>query len=237
MPNPLKSVTSNPGQVLFKPDALAQRPTLALRALSIINQWSKIDVQKAGLFADIIHTQTLLAAKLLNSLESDSAREALISSAIKDRFGDEGVELYYDVQRPAKASKKARNCFAHHVWGTAENLPEAILLVDGKYFAEFAAGRKEELKTYDELNAFARYLESKEPTKKIGRFDHSEVFVYVEADFELYEKQAFKLHGALTVLRHFAGETPFSGASPRAQLEKLNLIPQKSQTHKKMTTQ
>lgn len=236
MPNPLNKVTPVPGRISFKPDALAQRPVLATRALSIINQWSKIDTHKAGLFADLINTKQLLAAKLLNSLESDSARDALITSAMKDRFGQEGVDLYHDVQRPAKASKSARNTFAHHVWGVAENLSEALLLVDSKYFAELHAGLKEESQAKNDPNAFIQYIKSKKSTQASPLFDFSEIFVYVNSDFDLYEAQAFKLHHAITVLRDFAIEISRSSASPRATLQKLNLIPPKDHTHKKPPT-
>ena len=230
MPHPLNRVTKTPGTLRFTDETPQERPELAVFAITLIASCSRIELQSSYIFALSIDAQHERAAKLLNACESAGARMALIRTAIQDRLGDEALELYLAILKTSTAPSNARNAFAHSLWGYCDNLPEALLLVDSRYFAEHGAGA---------ADRFSKSLkgDATEPFRS-KPLDHGRVDVYRKIELENLIKQSRQ---TVESLKRFQGIFPSMGGVSivelRSSLERNRLIPPKSQAQPDEPTQ
>jgi len=193
MPQPLNRVVKTPTLLRFTDEAHAERPELAMLAMTLIAAWSRVDLNSSYIFALSIDAQHERAAKLLNACESAGARLSLIRTAIQDRLGDDALALYSEIIKGATAAKNARNDFAHNLWAYCKNLPDALLLVDARYFAEFGAGAAD--------RHSKRRAEGLPPTLSAKPIDHGRVDVYRKPELESLIAQARKTSRALKLVQ------------------------------------
>lgn len=218
MPQPLNRVCSTPGLLRITDEAHAQRPELAVLAMTLIAAWSRVELQCSYIFALSIDAQHERAAKLLNACESAGARLSLIRTAVQDRLGDEAFALFSDIMKIGTAAKNARNDLAHGLWGCCKALPDALLLVDARYFAQHGAGA---------ADRFSKSL-AKGATEhfKSVPLDHGKIYVYRKNDFEALIKQTRQ---TVESLKRFQALFPgFGGISVdqvRSWLRRNRLVP------------
>lgn len=195
----LDRVTPNPGTITFGHHTLTRKPELAALALATINIWSQIDGQTSSLFAYSIGTQQLFAIKVLQTLESASARNAQIRVAIKESLGEKALNLYAWIIKSGTASLGARNDFSHWLWGECDGLPNALLLLDPRYLAEHTAGVFDDLtRNLDAAIGLGSNQNSKTPVRN---WETNRIFVYRKSDFERLIGESHRVHQALRVFQ------------------------------------
>lgn len=112
-------------------DAAAQRPTLALEASRIFAKWANVEFVLASTAGMIIGDTTALA--ILDQIKAKNAHYDAIKIAIRDRIKDDDtISLLSPLFNLLKKASTPRNKLAHSMWGTIEELPQELLLVDHK---------------------------------------------------------------------------------------------------------
>lgn len=137
-PQPLSRVRHESG-FTFDPGALRKRPTLAPFVLDVIAIWSNTDSMLAQITSTFLNADFEVVTAMLQALASSEGRLAAMRAAAKHVLSDEDYQLLEAVLKVTKPSRERRNQFAHHLWGYAEELPEALLLMDPKHLHMMSA--------------------------------------------------------------------------------------------------
>lgn len=141
MPQPLSRVAPNAlvsiGNVgSAYPSPLAERPELALLAIQVIASWSNVEAFMMRLFVNLMGGSTDLAATVYLSLEIQSAKSAAINAAAAVKLSEQEKALLRAILALVKSHQKSRDKIAHWIWGTAPQLPDALLLANPKDLIE-----------------------------------------------------------------------------------------------------
>jgi hypothetical protein len=101
--------------------------------MTAIAKWADIDKTLAELLLLMLGSPDLeVGMSMFQALNSGEAKRAALlaaaAEALKDRADDHN--LFRAVLHTTSSSRDRRNEFAHHLWGTAKELPDALLLVD-----------------------------------------------------------------------------------------------------------
>jgi hypothetical protein len=71
------------------------------------------------------------------------AREAALIAAANERLSREEAGLIRAVLDTTKASRRTRNTFAHHLWGSLSGRADCVILVDPKILIRYTAKIRE----------------------------------------------------------------------------------------------
>lgn len=177
MPQPLLSVA--PGaDPSFSASAIYQRPNLAPSICTIFSAWAIIEHQQDMLLVQITDGSSAAAISMFRSLRSDRAKQDALTAAAKVSLTQTQFSAFEVVMSVIRSSQKARNRFAHHVWGYCSELPDDILLTD-----PINAGN---LMTHvtQMLHARKRNLPITFDPKSVG-LDKARVIVYSKKDIDV----------------------------------------------------
>lgn len=198
--------------------------------MAVVSIWSRIDAQIEYTFAHAIGVRPLFATKLLHSIDSLTVRSAVIKTAIEESAGSDALALFSEILKNGTSSKNARNSFSHHIWGCCDALPEALLLINAKYFVEHNAGVSEDLHQWLSLSGPGNRQKREEFS--IRTRDHGKIVVYRKGDFDRLVSEAVQIHKAMTM---FSKAVPALGGWPadglRSGLLKQNLIRPTPENH------
>ena len=132
MPQPLSRVTPNAnfeiGNVGTRP--LSQRPELAIMAMEVIASWSHVESFMMQMYIELAGGLETDAAAVFLALETTTAKSAAINVLAKRKLPADHVILLRAIIKIIKSGQKERDKLAHWIWGTSENIPDAILLAD-----------------------------------------------------------------------------------------------------------
>lgn len=176
MPQPLSSV--RPVTTLRFGGAAnpaLNNPEMALLGISIIAQWSMLEVALSWLFVELLGTNAAPAAAVFASIRSQSGQRDAIAAVLPTAFGDDRdkQDLVLAALDVFSRASKVRNRVAHWVWGYSPEIPKAVLLGDPQAFAAVSVESKEFLETQHAGGIPA-----------LPHVDHNRIFIYEAQDFE-----------------------------------------------------
>ncbi len=74
---------------------------------------------------------------MYEALSGGEARRAALEGAAKAALPEDDFLLFKAVEKVLGPARRIRNNFAHHIWGTTTEIPDALLLIDPKCLREF----------------------------------------------------------------------------------------------------
>ena len=234
MPQPLSNLTpetlpSGDVKVVgFNPDALGHRPMLAAKVMRVIGICSSIDQQLSKLMANFIKADFETVTAMLLALSSTEGRRAAMSAAAETALSEDDYRLYTAVLKATTSPRNQRNKYAHHLWGTANYIPDGLLLIDPRYAARRDAQIATEFKTYQEDSDAHRKSPHvapmpKSPTPEL--FDYTQIQVYREPDIDRDIRDALKAAELISHLTFALSDHPVA-AEKRSKLFAEPLVQQ-----------
>jgi len=182
--------------VAFGQDALADRPELAAKVMRVISVCSFIDQQLSAIMANFIKADFETVTAMLLALSGAEGRRAAMNAAAQTALSKDDYCLYTAVLKATTPPRNQRNKYAHHLWGTANYIPDGLLLIDPRYAARCDAKFAAELKAYREALAARRTQPPplapmpEHPTHDF--FDYTRILVYRETDIDRDIRDALK---------------------------------------------
>lgn len=129
MPQPLPK--SKKERMVRIGNAPASRPALAVRAADVLSTWSILDMYLEVIASFLTKGDPQPVAAVFSSIRSNAgqidALKALAAVSIEDQTTR---DIFGALLRAYGSSAKARNVIAHHLWGTLDEFPDAILMID-----------------------------------------------------------------------------------------------------------
>lgn len=133
MPNPLSRIPGSWGHIELGEvgaGTLASRPALAVAAMECIATWSHVENFMLDFYADLAGGVRTDAAAVFFAVEGTGPKRAIVAALAERKLDPDRLKLFVVLTKLAKAGQKERDRLAHHIWGTADNLPDALLLAD-----------------------------------------------------------------------------------------------------------
>ncbi len=151
------------------------RPDLALKAMSVIAEWSILESFMSSLFAALLLGDDGRAAAIFSTIRSQQGQRDAIKAAVDlsalDQNKRDIISAVFSIYEKAS---KPRNKIAHWVWGYSPELPDAVLLADPNAMAAFHA----------KIAAFTRTVSTAKNYEPRPEIDKSRIFAWNAADFE-----------------------------------------------------
>ena len=180
MPQPLSALLrkEDPWSIAINPDELAKYPHLASSVAKIIARASAIEHGAAMFLVHVLHISPEPAFAMFSEVMDGRNRQAMILAAARSALPNHDFEMLEAIMLVVRAQIDHRNKFAHWLWGTCEQIPDALLLVDPRYLLGHAR-HLQQMKI--ESSVVPERVE-----ELIGAmsFDFDRIYVYRKADFE-----------------------------------------------------
>lgn len=189
--------------------AVAERPKQAAMVMQVVSIWSHIDHLYAIMITNFLGSDFETVMEMLKALSSSDGRRAAIKAAARNVLPPKDFTLYEVIEKAIKPSRDRRNEYAHHLWGFADQFPDALLLIDPRHLAEHHA------KT-ETISLMVRYQVEIDPADH-PQLDLSKVFVYREKDIKEDLALAKQAYGFVFELRFALSNHPGS-AEARSRL-------------------
>lgn len=173
MPQPLSQVRSNVKSITWSPEALNDKPELALIITSIIAMSSNVD-HELGMVLGIA------ALAIYGKLESQTLQRAALSAAAQAALSNEDYMIFQAVISTAESAQAERHRLAHWIWGICEDLPDALLLMDPKYWKE----KRSKMEAMHRNSKHIPLAIDEATSQDIYIIDQSKVFVYRIGDLQ-----------------------------------------------------
>lgn len=154
--------------------AFLNRPRLAPLAMQVIEIWATAEATIAGIVTEIVGSEPDVAVAMLQAVDSQAVQRDMVLAAAKQVLKADDYRLFDVAFSTINASRKVRHRFVHHMWGYSSSLPDALALVDPKYYNRHSAEQKKALK------------ENKTPPL----LDLSQVYIWKQRHFEEEIKSA-----------------------------------------------
>lgn len=177
MPQPLSKVRPN-CEIDISTGAINRRPDFAFPILRVIAFWSSIDGSLAMILSRMLKTDIATGTAMYEALSGGEAKRQVLLAAADQALAEWANVLLRAVLSASKASRNQRNDFAHHIWAVAEELPDAILLMNPSVVIRHNISHRQ---VHDVDGA---------TVIKPEPFDYSKIMVYRGADFERAVKEA-----------------------------------------------
>lgn len=171
MPQPLSRVCKT-DTLVIDPGAINRRPDFAFPILRVIAFWAHIDGNLANILARMLKTDIRAGTAMYEALNGGEAKRAALFAAADHALPQWANLLLRAVVTASKASRNQRNDFAHHVWATCDELPDAIMLLSPSVVTRWATSRRQP------------YEMDGRSVIKPESLDHSRIMVYRQADFD-----------------------------------------------------
>ncbi len=120
---------------------------------------------------------------MFQAITSGVARSSVLRAAAEAALKSDLLEYFEAIVLFIKPAVKARNDMAHHIWGTCEELPKALLLTDPKVWAYYSLATIEMSEDMMRNPTAYRSAPGEEVTIFAPPFPLDQVAVYVERDF------------------------------------------------------
>lgn len=134
-PQPLSNVRTDAKFQVHK-KATEFRPQLAPFIARIISQWALVEAGIGTMLSSILEAEFAATAAILSSLRSSSAQIDALAAAGRTKLSGRDLELFEAVIMIVRSAAKKRNLIAHHIWAYSDDLPDALLLVEPKAYAQ-----------------------------------------------------------------------------------------------------
>jgi hypothetical protein len=216
MPQPLNRVIPN-GE--FRPIRIRQnesgvlddKPELAKLVASIFALWARVEHSLSLLLVSVLGADAEPAIAMFATLTAQYLQMGALQAAAKAALSADDFDVFCAAINMTVSVRTSRNHLAHWIWGTCEQLPDALLLAEPKAQKD----RDRELKL-----AFER-ADGPDVNEiiNLNRYDPATVLVYRRDDLERAKRDledAAWITALLTVyldrkIRRDARETDFEG--------------------------
>jgi hypothetical protein len=136
MPKPLSLVA--PGAIpIFVPRDFAKRPALAALVAETISTWSYAEHALGRSLAGMSRGSSTAAMKRYAETRrfsgKNNSKKEILAEAAKTHLLEPYRGTFLCVMDIVSDYASKRHEFAHHIWGSVEELPDAVLLVHPKY--------------------------------------------------------------------------------------------------------
>lgn len=118
--------------VQYGSEALEKRPDLAALAMRILGGWSTVELEMALMTMAFLNSDFRVTLGMLDALRSSGSTRKAVLGAAKARLGDgtPAMDRLEDVFDRLRNITDHRDWYAHHIWGWADDLPTALLLIE-----------------------------------------------------------------------------------------------------------
>jgi hypothetical protein len=97
--------------------------------MRVIAIWAEIESDTAVILSRMLNADLATGIAMYQALTSAEAKRAAFMAAAKAALKDWQLLLLQAVVNASRGSRNTRNDFAHHIWATTKDLPEALLLI------------------------------------------------------------------------------------------------------------
>jgi hypothetical protein len=215
MPQPLNRVIPNgefrPKKARPNESVLNDKPELAKLVASIFELWASIEGSLSLLLVSVLGADAEPAIAMFATLRAQHLQMGALEAAAKAALSPNDFDVFCAAIRMTDSVQTPRNHLAHWIWGTCEQLPDALLLADPKGHQD----RDRELKLAFERAGGPDVNE----IINLNRYNPATVLVYRRGDLERAKcdlEDAEWIVALLTVyldhlIRRAASDTDFEG--------------------------
>jgi hypothetical protein len=135
MPQPLNRVVPN-GTISLTPDALADKPEMAIVVTRILATWVEIEQQLAVILYRIIGGDHAATTAIYGILETQTLRKVALEAVAKVKLPPDDYSVFAAMLAAAERVATPRNQLAHWPWGICPERPNDLLLLANPDFLE-----------------------------------------------------------------------------------------------------
>lgn len=198
MPQPLSKVRPK-CDIDISPGAINRRPQFAFDVLRVIAFWAHIDGNLATLLSRMLNSDIAAGTAMYEALNGGDARRAVLLAAAQHSLPDWANLLLQATLSAIKTSRNQRNDFAHHIWASTEEMPDAILLMHPSVVTRYNISFRQVHKV-DGANVI-----------KPETIDYTKVMVYRAKDFSRAVQEAAEADLMLIFLYDAISDLPDLG--------------------------
>lgn len=181
MPHPFSKVVPN-ASIDLSPDALADKPDMAILVTQIFALWATIEQQQRLLLVKILGASESPAIAMYSVLTSQQLQLRALEATAKAALKSDQYAVFQALIMMADSVQTPRNHLAHWRWARCSQRPDLLGLADPQMIrdrdissAKFNAGRQ-----VDDDN----FLEYFRELSQIYKIDPSRVLAYSKSDLE-----------------------------------------------------
>jgi hypothetical protein len=135
MPQPLNRVVPN-GTISLMPDALADKPEMAIVVTRIFATWVEIEQQLAVILYRIIGGDHAATIAIYGILETQTLRKVALEAVAKAKLPPDDYPVFLTMLAASERVATPRNQLAHWPWGICPERPNDLLLLANPDFLE-----------------------------------------------------------------------------------------------------
>jgi hypothetical protein len=171
-------------------------------------------------------TDLAVGMAMYQALTGSGSRQTALQAAAEEALSREDFWLLQGVMKAITPSRTQRNKFAHHLWGTSEDLPGKLLLADPTVFVKHLTNR-----TLYSRNPLGWHYKGWKIGKEapLPELDHSKVQVYSERALKRAAKAAAEA-GTLAFYLNIAIDRDRFGDGADQMRQRLLSVPVIQQT-------
>jgi hypothetical protein len=181
MPQPLSRVKPN---AFFRhdPNALDDKPHLAKLVANIFAHWGLVEYRLSLLLVRVLGADAAPALAMFSTLTAQHLQLGALEAAAKVALSLEEFDVFQAGIAVTDSVQTPRNQLAHWIWGTAPELPKALLLAEPKSAKE----RDRELALALERSDTQGV--NTEEMARLNSYDPARINVYTESDLQRAER-------------------------------------------------
>lgn len=182
MPQPLSKFLgpNDDWSISFDPGAIQKQPQIASKIAEAIARSSAIDHGLASILVQILHASPEPAFAMFSEVMDASNKRAMILAAAKSSLDPADFEMLEAISSVVRIQTDLRNKLAHWIWGSCEQISNALLLADPRYLLRHARGRQQKW----QRRGFSTTIEEHMDIIESMKFDFNKIYVYRIRDFE-----------------------------------------------------
>jgi hypothetical protein len=193
MPQPLNRVVPN-ATVSLTPDALTDKPDMAIVVTQIFAMWAHLEQALAIVFIRLVGGDQEVAHALYSMLQTETLRQAALLATAKAKLSTADNDVLVAMINVATRVATPRNQLAHWPWAVCTERPDLLLLVNPKFIRDIEL-RKSKLyspkSTVSGIEAFDEMI-------AVQTFDPSEIQTYGIADLKRSLRDIEEAHTVLS---------------------------------------
>jgi hypothetical protein len=131
MPQPYLAVKpGGNGPFQFAPGVINKYPELVAKIGLVTSNWAKVDAEVQLTLVGMLGTSADLVAAIYRQIQAALSRDALIQAVAEEKLSGEELDLFHIIWKLSQSPNKQRNKIAHGVWGIADDIPDALIMVN-----------------------------------------------------------------------------------------------------------
>jgi hypothetical protein len=131
-PQPLSTLRTH--NHFFGSSALVLRAEQAARIAVAISGWAATEAHLGHLFAALLGAESPLSMEVYAVTRSFDVQRDMIETALRDRLPTQYSDIGFAILTLLHRTATTRHHFAHWIWGSSPDIPDAVLLAEPKMF-------------------------------------------------------------------------------------------------------